>query len=97
MTQKEDRKMIAALLRERQGYERRGEKDRVKQVDEQLKYHGYKPESKETEPQGRTAPPAKTADASGSDKTAVKAAGAARARGTAAAKTDSGEAEPAKE
>ncbi|MFK0155377.1 hypothetical protein ACIQVK_25290 [Streptomyces sp. NPDC090493] len=34
--------MIAALLREREGYVQRGLKDRVAQVDEQLKHRGYK-------------------------------------------------------
>lgn len=34
--------MIAGLLRERQGYLQRGFKDRVAQVDEQLKQRGYK-------------------------------------------------------
>ena len=35
--------MVAALLREREGYASRGMTDRVKQVDEQLKLRGYKP------------------------------------------------------
>lgn len=34
-------KMIDALLTERAGYERRGMKDRVAQVDKQLKEFGY--------------------------------------------------------
>ncbi|MEU3667539.1 hypothetical protein [Streptomyces virginiae] len=56
MTQKEDRKMIAALLREREGYERRGEKDRVRQVNDQLAHYGYQPEQADEDagPQGRT-------------------------------------------
>lgn len=55
--------MIAALLRERDGYVRRGLDDRVAQVDEQLQHHGYKPEPDEDDgPQGRTAPPQQTAD-----------------------------------
>ena len=33
--------MIAALLREREGYERTGQGDRVAQVDEQLAVRGY--------------------------------------------------------
>ncbi|MEV6790899.1 hypothetical protein AB0M87_02635 [Streptomyces sp. NPDC051320] len=36
--------MIAALLRERVGLAQRGLKDRVAQVDEQLKLRGYKPQ-----------------------------------------------------
>ncbi|MFJ8023361.1 hypothetical protein [Streptomyces sp. NPDC096311] len=35
--------MVAALLREREGLVQRGLKDRVAQVDEQLKLRGYKP------------------------------------------------------
>ncbi|WP_432116624.1 hypothetical protein [Streptomyces sp. S1] len=35
--------MVAALLREREGLKQRGLDDRVKQVDEQLKFHGYRP------------------------------------------------------
>ncbi|MCY0930789.1 hypothetical protein OTB20_32290 [Streptomyces sp. H27-H1] len=63
MTQKEDRKMIAALLRERESYVRRGETDRVRQVDEQLAHYGHEPEqADETEPAGRGAAPASTAD-----------------------------------
>lgn len=109
-TRKEDRKMIAALLREREGYDRRGEKDRVRQVDEQLAHYGYEPEQepKEKAPSGRTSSPAKTADAStptGQPDAAAAAAGdkatakpaAARARSGAAAKADGGKAEPAKE
>lgn len=38
-----DDSMIAALLRERAGYEQAGKKDRVALVDEQLRLHGYKP------------------------------------------------------
>ncbi|MDQ0992168.1 hypothetical protein [Streptomyces sp. V3I7] len=53
--------MIAALLREREGYERRGLEDRVRQVDEQLKHHGYAPEDDSTGPRGRTATPQQTA------------------------------------
>lgn len=108
MTRKEDRNMIAALLREREGYERRGATDRVRQVDEQLQHYGYepKPDPKDQEPQGRTAPPAATADAGTPDPPAAPAQkdapaakpAAARARGAAAKATDGGgKAEPAKE
>ncbi|MGW1938958.1 hypothetical protein [Streptomyces goshikiensis] len=63
MTQKEDRKMIAALLREREGYERRGETDRVRQVNEQLAHYGYEPEqTDETGPTGRATAPKETTD-----------------------------------
>lgn len=105
MTRKEDRNMIAALLREREGYERRGQTDRVRQVDEQLEHYGYepKPEPKDQEPQGRTAPPAASADAgpptapADNEQPAAKPA-AARARGAAAKAAGSGDkAEPAKE
>lgn len=40
--------MIEALLRERAGYDRRGDQERVRQVDEQLAHYGYE------QPQGRT-------------------------------------------
>lgn len=53
--------MIAALLREREAYERRGQNDRVRQVDEQLAHHGYEPEPAD-EPTGRSAAPKETAD-----------------------------------
>lgn len=54
--------MIAALLRERDTYERQGKTDRVRQVDEQLKHYGYEPEAEaEAEPQGRTETPQQTA------------------------------------
>ncbi|MFI8278528.1 hypothetical protein ACIGBH_27380 [Streptomyces sp. NPDC085929] len=48
--------MIAALLREREAYVRRGQDDRVRQVDEQLAHHGYEPEQVDDSegPQGRT-------------------------------------------
>jgi hypothetical protein len=38
-----DDTMIAALLREREGLVQLGKKDRVAQVDEQLRLRGYKP------------------------------------------------------
>ncbi|MFE2323588.1 hypothetical protein ACFXD5_06640 [Streptomyces sp. NPDC059385] len=66
MTQNEDRKMVAALLREREGYVRRGQDDRVRQVDEQLAYYGYEPEqADETGPEGRATAPMETADGDG--------------------------------
>lgn len=48
--------MIAALLRERDAYVRRGQDDRVQQVDEQLAHHGYEAEQVDDDagPQGRT-------------------------------------------
>ncbi|MGC9538505.1 hypothetical protein [Streptomyces sp. UG1] len=60
-----DDHMIAALKRERAGYVARGDKDRVAQVDEQLRIHGHtEGEAAEgTEPKGRTAAPQQTADA----------------------------------
>lgn len=54
-----DETLIAALLRERAGYEARGLDDRVAQVDEQLKEAGYTKSEDET----RKAPPvARTAE-----------------------------------
>jgi hypothetical protein len=54
--------MIAALLREREGYVSRGLDDRVAQVDEQLAYRGYTaPKSDDDKP---TAPAAAKAPAS---------------------------------
>jgi hypothetical protein len=57
--------MVAALLREREGYVGRGMDDRVAQVDEQLKLRGHtppandnapaKPASRSTPPKGRRA------------------------------------------
>lgn len=63
--------MIAALLREREGYERTQQRDRVAQVDEQLRLRGYDPnpdgdEKPKTErstdraPKGRQAPQRRT-------------------------------------
>lgn len=54
-----DEGMIAALKRERATYVSRGDTDRVKQVDEQLKHHGYEGTQDAdpgavVEPQGRT-------------------------------------------
>lgn len=48
--------MVAALLRERDAYERQGRDDRVRQVDEQLAHYGYEPEqvNESDGPQGRT-------------------------------------------
>jgi hypothetical protein len=59
-----NQRMIAALLREREGYVRRGLDDRVRQVDEQLEHHGYSGDPDENDgPEGRTAEPKRTADA----------------------------------
>ncbi|MFJ8081969.1 hypothetical protein ACIQ6Y_15295 [Streptomyces sp. NPDC096205] len=46
--------MIAALLREREGLVQRGLKDRVAQVDEQLKLRGHKQRAEP--PKGRQQP-----------------------------------------
>lgn len=82
--------MIAALLREREGYERRGLKDRVGQVDEQLKHYGHDAKAgKASGPKGRTAPPQQTAD--GGKGPAKKTA----AKKTAAAAPPAPAAEPA--
>ncbi|MBC2903523.1 hypothetical protein [Streptomyces cupreus] len=54
-----DDPMVAALLREREGYVGRGMDDRVAQVDEQLRLRGVKPpaDDKPTEPTSRSTPP----------------------------------------
>ncbi|MFD4569379.1 hypothetical protein ACFWOX_34080 [Streptomyces sp. NPDC058467] len=58
-----NKNMIAALLRERDGYNAQGKTDRVRQVDEQLEHYGYSPEPDEEDgPQGRTQVPQQTAD-----------------------------------
>lgn len=41
MTDQKQRAHIAALIREREGYERSGKADRVKAVDEQLRRLGH--------------------------------------------------------
>ena len=80
-----NRTMIAALLREREGYVRRDLKDRVRQVDEQLEHYGYQPEPDETsEPRGRTATPQQTAAAAGGDDTAKPPAKKTAAKKTTA-------------
>lgn len=58
--------MIAALLREREGYAQRRLDDRVAAVDAQLKHYGYEGEQEAVVvPQGRTSRAGqKTADAS---------------------------------
>ncbi|MFG2002300.1 hypothetical protein ACGFNU_24420 [Spirillospora sp. NPDC048911] len=59
--------MVAALLREREGYVQRGMDDRVAQVDEQLRIRGHQPpavpaktgkgsRSSSAQPKGRQAP-----------------------------------------
>jgi hypothetical protein len=84
-----NQRMIAALLREREGYVRRGLDDRVRQVDEQLEHHGYSGAPDENDgPEGRASEPKRTADAGKSP--AKKAA----AKKTAASKPP---AEPAAE
>jgi hypothetical protein len=60
-----DPKMVAALRRERAGYEARGLTDRVAQVDEQLAHYGAD-ETPET-PQGRTGDDPAQQTAAGSD------------------------------
>lgn len=65
MVEKKNDAMIAALLREREGYVRSGKEARIKAVDDQLKLYGYKSgedEVRKLPPQGRTADrPAQTA------------------------------------
>lgn len=65
-----DDRMIAALLRERDGLKQRGLADRVAQVDEQLKLHGHVTEDAEAAkaqvrkqpPQGRSSKPPQNTD-----------------------------------
>lgn len=56
-----DDAMIAALLREREGYVRLGRADRVAQVDEQLRLRGVEPpaddKTEPTKPSSRSTPP----------------------------------------
>ena len=51
--------MVAALLRERESMVQSGLTDRVADVDEQLKAHGYKPpaDGKTAKPASRSTPP----------------------------------------
>lgn len=55
-----DENMIAALKRERAGYVARGDEDRVRQVDEQLKHYGYE-DAQDGEPDGPAVPKGRTA------------------------------------
>lgn len=57
MAQAKDENMIAALKRERAVYVGRGEDDRVRQVDEQLRHYGCEDAvpGVEEAPKGRTA------------------------------------------
>jgi hypothetical protein len=57
--------MVAALLREREGYARRGLKERVAEVDEQLRLRGHTPPD--------DGPPAKTETAEQHDTTKPRA------------------------
>lgn len=59
-----DENMIAALLRERAGYQAHGKTARIEQVNEQLEHYGYTGDEADesTGPQGRTEPPQQTAD-----------------------------------
>jgi hypothetical protein len=60
---------IAALLRELEGYELYGRKDRAAQVRADLKRRGYKDEKKSEEPKKRVSREAKQATADDSAKT----------------------------
>ncbi|MGI5288033.1 hypothetical protein ACQEVF_32475 [Nonomuraea polychroma] len=68
-TKPRDEQMIAALKRERATYASRGDDDRVKQVDEQLKHYGYEGTQDPdpgagAEPRGRRTRAQQTASAS---------------------------------
>lgn len=83
-----DENMIAALKRERATYVARGDDDRVRQVDEQLKHYGHNPEGAEGDgPKGRTGPEGKqqTADATGPQATGPSTASAPTVEPTQAA------------
>lgn len=56
--------MIAALLREREGYERYGRKDRIAAVDAELKRRGYKKAEPKKDPPKQRAPRARKTAAS---------------------------------
>lgn len=100
-----DENMIAALLRERDVYQRQGKKDRVEQVDDQLRHLGHSPDSEDQgdrEPVGRTPadPGQQTADASAAQAAPAADAAAAAGGDTTAATTTkaapAGKAAPAK-
>lgn len=102
MARQDHPNMIAALLREREGYARRGLTERVAQVDEQLEHYGYEDPERQA-PKGRTAPAPDTAAAKAPAKTAAaskpkaapasKPATAAQSRAAAAAEGDSDKAD----
>lgn len=75
-----DENMIAALKRERAVYVARGDENRVQQVDEQLKFHGYTAQESAADdgPTGRTGADSQqqtaNAPASPAKKTAAKQA-----------------------
>lgn len=56
MSKEDDQATISALLEERRGYVRRGEDDRVAQVDKQLKALGAAAEKPQARAQKRPAP-----------------------------------------
>jgi hypothetical protein len=68
--------MVAALLREREGYVAFGKKDRVKAVDEELKRRGWEdPEAKKQPPReraGRESQQSKADDSTPAKKAAGK-------------------------
>jgi len=69
-----DDSMVAALLREREGYARAGKKDRVAEVDKQLGLRGYKSaddDARKSPPEGRsTRPQQKASEAVPGEKSA---------------------------
>ncbi|GIH69445.1 hypothetical protein [Sphaerimonospora thailandensis] len=73
-----DETMVAALLREREGYVRHGMADRVAQVDEQLKHYGYEaerdagPAAVARSPRGRNAEGGRQTAEGGSGRTAAR-------------------------
>lgn len=73
--------MVAALLRERESYQRRGLADRVALVDEQLAHYGHTPEGDPAEDAGDPAPEGRTADAGQQTADAADGAEVKRGRG----------------
>lgn len=64
-----DDPMVAALLREREGYVQRGMADRIAQVDEQLRLRGYeKPAAAKTGGSASGSTPPKGRRARGTEK-----------------------------
>ncbi|MDF2705540.1 MAG: hypothetical protein K0R62_1192 [Nonomuraea muscovyensis] len=77
-TPQTDDPMIAALLREREGYSRRGMDQRVAAVDEQLRMRGYKAPRRGTQkpPAGKSDAEKEAAEKAAAEKAAAEKAAA---------------------